>query len=100
MATLLKNTLKVLIGAGAVYVTLDKGAWEVSSEHGSKFLQEVKKNILPETVEYIEKAPSVKTINHAALNKWNKGVQTVFSFIGSVPETTQECFEKLKDQFK
>ena len=36
-------------------MTYSRGMWEIGAEKGSEYLQEVKKNILPETVEFFEK---------------------------------------------
>lgn len=49
-----RSLAKVLIGGGAVYVTLDQGIWS-SSTHGSSALQRVRKNVLPDTSEYLNK---------------------------------------------
>ena len=48
-----RNGLKVLLGAGALYVTVNEGVWS-TSESGLNAAQHLQK-ILPETTQYWKK---------------------------------------------
>ncbi|KAL5019519.1 hypothetical protein ScPMuIL_002411 [Solemya velum] len=84
-ATLVKSLVKVGLGAGAVYVTVDQGIW-TNSHQGSEALSKVKDSVLPAANEYANKVPTFGQINNTVLSKWNCGVKAAFGFFASVPD--------------
>lgn len=98
---LVKTLAKVLLGGGAVYVTLDQGIWSTSTQ-GSNALERVRTTVLPDTSDYLNKVPNAKCINTVAVNSWNSGVEKTFSFLANSPEHACEYGHKtvtlLKDK--
>ena len=48
-----RNLLKLAVGGGAVYVTVEEGVWS-SSNNSCKALDRVRTRVLPDTSEYID----------------------------------------------
>jgi len=48
-----RNLLKLAVGGGAVYVTVEEGVWS-SSNNSCKALDRVRTHVLPATSEYID----------------------------------------------
>jgi hypothetical protein len=101
MATILfiKNTVKVLIGAGAVYITLSEGIWSTSAD-GSEAAKRLRTSVLPATDQYLEKMPSATCVSKCAVNTWNSGIQKSFSALSNAPETICRYSHQVVEQIK
>ncbi|XP_067653777.1 MICOS complex subunit MIC13-like, partial [Haliotis asinina] len=84
---------KLAVGAGAVYVTIDQGVWNNSS-NGSQALEKVKGSVLPAATDYAKQIPSLDDVNNTVLSGWNSGVKTVFHYVSSAPDTVGEYSKK------
>ena len=49
-----RNGMKLLVGTGAVYVTVNEGVWS-TSESGLNAAQRLRTYVLPETTQYWDK---------------------------------------------
>lgn len=58
----LRLLAKVLVGGGAVYITLDQGVWSTSSK-GSNAVERIRTNVLPATNDYLNKVSSFCSLN-------------------------------------
>ncbi|KAI0231340.1 hypothetical protein LSAT2_018324 [Lamellibrachia satsuma] len=79
-----KSLTKLVIGAGAVYVTVEEGVWS-TSRNSCKALDRVRTSVLPATSEYINQAPSVSEFHNTLVTKWNYGVEKTFGCIMELP---------------
>jgi len=53
-----RNGIKILLGTGAVYVTVNEGVWS-TSERGLSAAQRLRTYVLPETTQYWDKVKSM-----------------------------------------
>lgn len=83
---LLVNGVKVLLGAGAVYVTVNEGVWS-TSDSGLNAAQRLRTYVLPETIQYWDKMPSARNMCSGVANTWNYGVEKTFNAVANLPET-------------
>lgn len=83
---LLKNGMKVLLGAGAMYVTVNEGVWS-TSESGLYAAQRLRTYVLPETTQYWDKMPSAWNMCSGVVSTWNYGVEKSFNAVANLPET-------------
>ncbi|KAK2185480.1 hypothetical protein NP493_235g03072, partial [Ridgeia piscesae] len=79
-----RNLLKLAVGGGAVYVTVEEGVWS-SSNNSCKALDRVRTRVLPATSEYIDQGPSVSEFHNTIVSKWNYGVEQTFGYISDLP---------------
>ena len=54
-ATCFRNTVKVLMGSGAVYATAQQGVWTTNTDQSARVLSTVKIRVSPASEEYIAK---------------------------------------------
>jgi len=87
MANIVKTSAKITVALGAVYVTLDEGIWSNTSALGTQALDNIRTRVFPATNQYLNKVPTAKCINAAAVNTWNSGVQKAFGALAAAPDT-------------
>jgi hypothetical protein len=100
MAAVIKLSAKIAVAAGAVYATLDQGVWSGTSARGTQALSDISSQIFPATNDYLNKVPTSRCINAAAVNSWNSGIKKTFSVVASAPETACKYSHKAIDRIK
>ena len=73
-----RNGAKLLVGAGAVYVTVNEGVWS-TSESGLCAAQRLRTYVLPETTQYWDKVISCFLYNSRCILCITRKLRTVFS---------------------
>jgi len=103
MTSLLKFGAKAAVAATAVYVTTETGVWGTASAHGSQAFNNLVSQVLPDANQYLNKVPSAKCVNEAAVGTWNSGVQKTFSALAAAPDTvchySHAGYEQIKKMF-
>ncbi|GMT01153.1 hypothetical protein PENTCL1PPCAC_23327, partial [Pristionchus entomophagus] len=82
-----KILLRVGLVAGAIKISLDNDIWSLRTEKGSDLYEKLKKYIVPGTIVYREKLPSVGDVQTEVGGRWNNGVNKVFSAVENAPSS-------------
>ncbi|ETN76107.1 hypothetical protein RB195_004944 [Necator americanus] len=80
-------TVKVALVAGAVKLSIDNNIWSLDTARGADLYAKLKEYIIPGTIVYPEKLPSVEEVTTDVERCWNKGVDKVFSTIQNAPSS-------------
>uniref|UniRef100_A0A0K0DEC2 MICOS complex subunit MIC13 n=1 Tax=Angiostrongylus cantonensis TaxID=6313 RepID=A0A0K0DEC2_ANGCA len=75
--SLSKFSIKVALVAGAVKLSIDSGVWSLDNENGANLYNKVKRYILPGTIVFPKKAPSVDEVQLNVAQCWNNSVDRV-----------------------
>jgi len=91
------------VAAAAVYITLDQGIWS-SASRGTEALKNLRSQVFPATNEYLNKVPTAKCLNSAAVNSWNSGVQKTFGAFAAAPDVactySRKAIDRVKESMK
>ncbi|CAJ0577470.1 unnamed protein product, partial [Mesorhabditis spiculigera] len=80
-----KLGLRVGLVAGAIKISYDNDIWSLRTEKGAKLYQTTKELIVPGTIVYKEKLPSVDEVKGKVGGCWNTGVDKTFNMIENAP---------------
>merc|ERR1740131_389672 len=97
--TLVKTSVKLGVGVGAVYLTLDQGVWS-NSQQSSYALQRFKTKVVPATSDYLSQVPSITEVKDSTVDNWNYGIHKVFDGIAASPDTLSSYSRKAVDEIK
>ncbi|XP_013775516.1 MICOS complex subunit MIC13-like [Limulus polyphemus] len=90
--SLVKVALKLGIGVGAVYVTVDQGIWSEGTQASDAFHKVA--NIMPGAREYAQKIPERSELSRKAVSYWNCGVMYTCSALANLPSVTKDYSRK------
>ncbi|XP_076311604.1 MICOS complex subunit MIC13-like [Tachypleus tridentatus] len=90
--SLLKTALKLGIGVGAVYVTVDQGIWSEGTQASDAFHKVT--NIMPGAREYTQKIPDRSELSRKSVNYWNCGVMYTCSALANLPSLIKDYSRK------
>ncbi|KAE9421261.1 hypothetical protein Angca_001117 [Angiostrongylus cantonensis] len=85
--SLSKFSIKVALVAGAVKLSIDSGVWSLDNENGANLYNKVKRYILPGTIVFPKKAPSVDEVQLNVAQCWNNSVDRVLAAIHNAPSS-------------
>ncbi|VDM53018.1 unnamed protein product [Angiostrongylus costaricensis] len=70
-------SIKVALVAGAVKLSIDSDVWSLDNENGANLYNNVKRYILPGTVVFPKKIPSIDEVQLDVAQCWNNGIDRV-----------------------
>ncbi|KAK6038384.1 hypothetical protein COOONC_24111 [Cooperia oncophora] len=93
--SLSKFSIKVALVAGAVKLSIDNDIWSLSTTNGADLYSKLKQYILPGTVVFPEKLPTVEEVRIGAERRWNNGVDKVFTAVENAPSSLNTVANRL-----
>ncbi|CAJ0944569.1 unnamed protein product, partial [Mesorhabditis belari] len=90
-----KFGLRVGLVAGAVKITYDNDIWSLKTDKGAKLYEETKEHVVPGTIIYREKLPSLDEVETAVGNRWNHRVERLFNFVDNFPSSVNTVANRL-----
>ncbi|WKX90070.1 hypothetical protein Q1695_009143 [Nippostrongylus brasiliensis] len=93
--SLSKFSIKVALVAGAVKLSVDNDIWSLNTTSGADLYRKLKEYIIPGTIVFPEKLPSVEDVQVDATQMWNKGVDKVFSAIENAPSSLNTAANRM-----
>ncbi|XP_077996997.1 MICOS complex subunit MIC13-like [Glandiceps talaboti] len=90
--SVVKNLVKVTIGVGAIYLTVEQGVWGDPTQ-GEVTVKRLSSTI-PAQKDYFEKIPSTRQVADTMRENWNSGVQKTFGVISDSPQSMKQAYDK------
>ncbi|CAI4221785.1 unnamed protein product [Auanema sp. JU1783] len=90
-----KVGIRVGLVVGAVKLSYDHDIWSLNTVKGSDLYNQIKKYIVPGTIVYADKLPSVEEVQVKVGTSWNNGVTKVFDSIETAPSSLNTVANRL-----